>query len=280
MSRELRNAACMYASWGWHVHPLVPRSKRPLTEHGKDDATSDLAQVLSWWQEWPDANIGIHCHASGLLVIDVDPRNGGDDTFWELERELGELHCPTATTGGGGMHYYFRHPDENVVGKLGEGVDVKSRGYVLAWPSIHPSGQPYMWERWGAEGKPANLPPAWLQRVIARPLDPARERNVNHGDSLRDIPAEVYIYQLTGRETDRRGWVQCPFHKGGQERTPSLQVKETVWACFACDPPPGRRVMGGNIYQFAGALWGYPLPVDDRGHYIQIASRLEQELGT
>ncbi len=42
--------------------------------------------------------------ASGLCVVDIDPRNGG-----QLDRAL---MTPTATvaTGGGGWHLYYRHP--------------------------------------------------------------------------------------------------------------------------------------------------------------------------
>jgi len=34
-----------YAGQGIPVFPLVPRSKRPLTEHGFGDATAELEQV-------------------------------------------------------------------------------------------------------------------------------------------------------------------------------------------------------------------------------------------
>ena len=53
-------------------------------------------------------------------------------------------------TGGGGEHYYYRAPKgaaiRNNVGKLGEGLDLRGvGGYVIAPPSLHISGHPYVW---------------------------------------------------------------------------------------------------------------------------------------
>jgi len=55
--------------------PLVPGGKRPLTDHGVKDATTDEATIRGWWARWPDANIGI-ATGHGLVVIDVDRRRG------------------------------------------------------------------------------------------------------------------------------------------------------------------------------------------------------------
>jgi hypothetical protein len=280
VKHELRNAACLYASWGWHVHPLVPRAKRPLTEDGLNDATNDLAKVLSWWQRWPQANIGINCRKSGLLVIDVDPRNGGDDSMYELEEEWDELPMgPSATTGGGGMHFFFKHPDCDVVGKLAPGVDLKSRGYILAAPSIHPSGQPYEWDSHPDDWEELpELDGYWRERIesLVRVNGP-RSLNVDTDDELRQVNAVDYIWRLAGREVNRAGFVRCPFHSDGKERTPSLKVTGPLWACHACNPLPGKAVMGGNIYDFAGLLWDFAVPL--RGaDFAEVSARLRRTL--
>jgi hypothetical protein len=266
--RDFRDAALAYADLGWHVLPLGPRAKVPLgrlVPNGLHDATADLAQVLRWWTAHPAANVGIACGASGLVVLDVDPRNGGDDALADLESELGELP-PTVEnhSGGGGVHLLFRHPGDSLVGQAAEGVDVKDRGYIVAPPSIHPSGQPYVWSVDGHPGDVAlaELPPPWLAR-LRRPTRAEAPDSVNmdHGDELRRIPAATYVRALTGREAGRGGWVQCPIHKGGQERTPSFQVDGTIWACYACQPVAGKQVMGGNIYDLAAVLRNLPLPL-------------------
>ena len=55
MSRTtaLAKAALSYAEAGWHVHPLRPKAKQPLTPHGVKDATDNPALVEEWWRRWP-----------------------------------------------------------------------------------------------------------------------------------------------------------------------------------------------------------------------------------
>jgi len=81
-------------------------------------------------------------------VIDVDPRNGGDQALERLQVEHGKLPSTlTVATGGGGTHFYFRAPSGVRFKKeLVPGIDLKSRGgYVLAPPSNHESGGIYEW---------------------------------------------------------------------------------------------------------------------------------------
>lgn len=261
----LRNAALEYADRGWHVLPLQPGQKRPmggLVPNGKDNATNDLATVLRWWTDCPNANIGLSCAPSGLVIVDIDPRNGGDETFARLERELGRLpRTVTAETGGGGRHFLFRHPGEQLLGKAGHGVDIKSAGYCVLPPSSHPSGDSYRWSVAPADAELSELPTAWLEAL--RNLPTARpQASLRTGkDPIRSIPAAEYFSALTGRQANRRGMVQCPFHKDGTESTPSLKVDGHIWSCYACPPPAGKQFLGGNIYDLAGLLLGYPIPL-------------------
>ena len=279
MKRALRNAALAYADRGWHVLPLHPRQKAPLgrlVPHGQKDATDHLPTVLRWWQNAPAANIGVSCHPSGLVVIDVDPRNGGDDALYALERELGELpETVSAETGGGGAHFLFRHPGGDLLGSLAEGVDVKDHGYIVAPPSIHPSGREYAWDLAPEDVPVTDLPAAWVERLRAPQLlrRPRSIIRAHHDDPLLNVPAVVYVPRLTGREAQRGGWVRCPFHGGGKEAEPSLKCDGTVWACYGCSPLPGKRAMGGTIYDLAGLIAGLPLPL--RGtDFLDIQARL------
>ncbi len=54
----------------WWVCPVKPGDKSPLTPHGFKDASNEHEQLEIWRQEWPDANIGIDCGRSGLMVCD------------------------------------------------------------------------------------------------------------------------------------------------------------------------------------------------------------------
>src|SRR5687767_8569294 len=74
---------------------------------------------------------------TGLLVIDTDPRNGGDDSEEALICQHGAFpETAEAMTGGGGRHRFYRYPGGPVPKELAKGVDLKGdRGYVLVDPS-------------------------------------------------------------------------------------------------------------------------------------------------
>ncbi|MGQ9552978.1 MAG: bifunctional DNA primase/polymerase, partial [Anaerolineae bacterium] len=105
------SAALAYARRGWPVFPCRPKGKEPLSEHGFKDAATNPATIKAWWSKWPSANIGIPTGAATFVALDVDLRHGGDETLHALDKEHGPLP-PTAhvLTGGGGDHFYFRHP--------------------------------------------------------------------------------------------------------------------------------------------------------------------------
>ena len=161
-------SASRYAAKGWAVFPLVPRAKTPLTEHGFKDATTDAVIVDGWARRWPDANVGIVTgERSGIDVLDVDPKNGGDVTLAALIAEHGALPLTlTAETGGGGTHVVFRHvPGVGRVIGFRPGLDyLGDNGYAVAAPSVHPSGGIYRWRRDVVTTADA---PAWLVAMVA-----------------------------------------------------------------------------------------------------------------
>lgn len=102
--RAILAAVLLYARLGWPVIPLEPREKRPLSRlvpHGVTHATTDANTLRFWWGAEPNANIGIAC--AGLAVIDVDPRNGGEEELRAIQPER-LPRTPAAKTGSGGWH--------------------------------------------------------------------------------------------------------------------------------------------------------------------------------
>lgn len=125
---------------GWPVFLLAPGGKKPQRgSRGFKDATTDRTAVRKSFARSRDANYGIRTGgASGLLVVDIDPRNGGDQSIAALAAEHGELpETVTVETAGGGLHLYFRHPADEVGSRanaLGAGVDVKGEGGYVVGP--------------------------------------------------------------------------------------------------------------------------------------------------
>lgn len=136
---DSRQTALDYAAKGWAVMPLKSKKKDPhfdLIKNAYLGATTDPELINFWFDFDSKANIGIACVTSGLVVLDVDFRNGGQ--YFE---EMGETY--TVKTGDG-FHYYYK-VDKNLSlkGSIGDGIDVKYKGYVVAASSIHPNGSIY-----------------------------------------------------------------------------------------------------------------------------------------
>lgn len=158
--------ALKYIKLGWHVIPIwgikdgkcecgntnCPENKwgkHPRTPHGVLDASNEEKQVIHWWTEYPNNNIAIHCGKSGIGAFDVDPRNGGNESFAQLTRGYGDLPTTVmANTGGGGLHFVFQdHKDFGLpLGFHGGGLDIKKgNAYIVVAPSTHKSGKEYEW---------------------------------------------------------------------------------------------------------------------------------------
>lgn len=198
--------ALAYAAMGWHVLPLEPRAKAPLgrlVPRGMHDATTDPETIRGWWQRHPQAGVGIALAQSGLVAVDVDPRNGGTDTFEQLQAAHGSLRSEVmAYTGGGGEHHVFLVPHGAAIslpGTLGAGIDLKANGYIVVEPSIHPSGKQYGWEASSSplDGVVPSPLPDWLRslrvelqqplvRVGEVPVDPVQARDVREALYLLD----------------------------------------------------------------------------------------------
>ncbi len=186
--------ALEYAQRGWAVLPLKPRDKVPLTKNGVKDASTDPGQVAVWWSQWPDANIGVACGlTSGFFAVDIDPRNGGTDTWSALLNEhnagIEPENAIEAVTGGDGRHLLFKMPDVKLVSKVEPGVDIKSSGYIVVAPSFHPNGNQYEWNNgslWsGTDLPPLQAAPEWLVTALTKPAEADRTPKAYDPDDTR-----------------------------------------------------------------------------------------------
>ncbi|MDQ3687526.1 MAG: bifunctional DNA primase/polymerase, partial [Acidobacteriota bacterium] len=172
---SLLDCALKYAALGLPVFPLKP-NKKPYTEHGFKDASTDPVMIRARWRKHKDAGIGVPTgKASGWFVLDVDVDKGGDASLSALIEQHGDLP-PTlrAKSGGGGDHFYFTYPADSGLtiseGKLGKGLDTRGEGgYIVVAPTVHPSGSTY---RWANTLEPAPLPRWIVEALLSEKHEP------------------------------------------------------------------------------------------------------------
>jgi len=192
------------------------QAKHPLTAHGLKDATTDLDTVARWAARWPRANWGLR-PPKGIVVLDVDPRNGGHTSLADLQAEHGAVpKTLTAKTGGGGIHLWLTHHGPTR-GKLARGVDVKTwtSGYVVAPPSVHITGNRYTW----LDRRPTAVAPPWLRKL----LDPTPQK-VYTGPASGDI-AGLVNFVAAAQEGERNRslyWACCRAVEGGHDLAPLI----------------------------------------------------------
>lgn len=169
-----------YAARGWATFPLAGKTPRLKW---RDLSSTDAKRLAAMFDhEANGQNIGLDCGKSGLVVIDLDVKNGVDGLATWRELGIDDTGALVSQTGGGGTHLIFRDTSGgaigNSTGKLGPGVDVRGNGgYIVLPPSMHPdSGKPYLtlgdWDR--APGDiPALLADLLTESEPTRPPRPA-----------------------------------------------------------------------------------------------------------
>ncbi len=192
-AETLHDFAVRYANYGFLIFPVSPADKAPLNPHGMNEGTTNLATIADWWARWPDALIGCRI-PEDVVVLDIDPRHGGDTTWQALTDSYGPVDTGRkhhSGRGDGGFHAWFKKP----AGKLSikplhewarkqgtghsagknswaSGIDLlhHNHRYTILPPSPHPvTSQPYVWD---SKAEPAPLP-GWLtQYVTATPTTP------------------------------------------------------------------------------------------------------------
>lgn len=167
---QMLRAALGFLEMQAPVFPLWEKGKIPKTKNGYKDASLNPEQVRQWWTEWPLANIGIPTGSqSGFWVLDIDGEEG-EKSLSELERINGKLpQSVEVISGGGGRHIYFSMPATGIIpssaSKIAKGVDIRGDGgYIVAPPSIHPSGKRY---EWSVDSSDDFIPaPEWLLTLV------------------------------------------------------------------------------------------------------------------
>lgn len=140
---QLLEQATKYAQLGMKLFPLSPLSKIPLKNtKGSKEATTNLSQLEKWWEQTPQANIGIV--TDQFLVIDIDVHNEESNGYKSLEVLENTFEPLPDTlrvkTANGGLHIYLMKPKGVELPQkvaILKGIDIKAHpnNYIVAPPS-------------------------------------------------------------------------------------------------------------------------------------------------
>lgn len=164
-------------------------------------------QVREWWDRTPDANVGIPTGiVSGLVVIDVDDRHGGEEEWRDLAAECGLPETASVRTPNGRHYYFARPPDVEQIGNrtgIRHGIDVRADGgYVVAPPSTRERGGEYVWEV-GTESEDEIPPLAMLPAALLKII---RAQAADLGDGAKKNPKiEFAAYARIGESDGAAG---------------------------------------------------------------------------
>ena len=192
-----------YTEAGYRVFPLWPITPEgncacgdPYCEQpGKHPRISNWTQVPQWSDEQievmvehQDAGNHFGVVVDGFLVVDVDPRNGGNESYWKLVEDLGGEDLALSSgfvlhTGGDGRHIYFDLPKDDggaYVQHLGDypGIDFKTNGFVVGAGSLHASGN-----RYTAQDDPSDITQA-PEELLEKIRRPEAHRSQYRGETM------------------------------------------------------------------------------------------------
>lgn len=184
---------------GMELFPLGIRSKMP---RDKGFLLTDYSSMR--WAPWLKqfGNVGVRSRASDL-IIDVDPKNGGLDSFaalcWDTDTDFASYPRTNTGRGNGGFHLYMSKPAEvrlkwHLHGY--PGIDFQTLGrYVVAPGSVHPeTGLLYAWD--GREGLGQDAP-ASLLTLLAKP---ARKAPTGKGGKITVEDVKACLDALDPRD--------------------------------------------------------------------------------
>jgi len=174
-----------YLNTGLSIFPLGKKSKKPAISWKEYQCRRPTDEELfSWFGNGLQNNIAIVTgKISGVVVVDMD-----SEEAIRLTKEQGFPNTPLVETGRG-YHAYFKYREGiRNFQKRGDlpGIDLRGDGgYVVAPPSVHPSGKQYSWVK-GRNLDDLPLPdlPSWILSEKSEDKTPLKElyRGVSEGN--------------------------------------------------------------------------------------------------
>lgn len=142
-TRDLMLAQAIdYLAEGLSVIPCRPQSKEPAIPWKEYQTAAADEETVRDWFDGADNNLAIVCGAvsGGLVVLDFDDAEGFE--AWRKDNDFIK-GAPIVRTSRG-YHVYVRVKDRTIESRRLPGLDIQSDGhYIIASPSVHPSGAHY-----------------------------------------------------------------------------------------------------------------------------------------
>ena len=228
---SLQSEALIYAQNNFKIFPLKVNSKsEQVLKSWKEEATNDINQVTKWWLTNTQYNIGLKT-GSGLIVIDIDCKNGKNG-LEQIKPFLADFpKTRIAKTCHGGYHFYYKVDREvrNYVNLL-DGVDVRGDGgYVLAPPSIV-DDKSYTWVN--------DLQIANANDAVYKLLERDKLQVVNH------LSSATVIQQGVRNETLFR--LGCMMQAKGMSDE-SIEASLEIENMKRCNPPLSKKELASII---------------------------------
>lgn len=258
MTRSLMEAR-RWLKMGVATIPIKARDKAPALDLWKQFQNRlPTSRELDIWFLSGQYNIAVIAGWRDLVIVDFD-------NVWRYSKWLAHVDNYATNTyrvrTRRGWHYYYFCTDVSCW--AGDGVDVKAGGgYVLAPPSVHPSGHVYE-----ARGNPRQIiridnirdvlpeyvmPRPAERKLKARKRDPfadAMRTSQRVGMSASEIKNRISISDIMNLSGSSRRYkkVKCPFH---DDRNASFTIYDNDSAyCFGCQ-------WAGDVIDFYGELHG------------------------
>jgi len=160
------------------VFPVVRQTKKPwVAWKPYQDRLPTREEVVAWWTQWPDANIGMATgRLSGLMVVDSDSEEAVKRFIESYPEGVKTLRARTGREGGQHFYFWFEEGITNDAGKiLGLGIDIRGQGgFVIVPPSIHGNGKAYQWIN---RNEPLPLPPELRDLLVNRSANGSRSND-------------------------------------------------------------------------------------------------------
>ncbi|WP_161349761.1 bifunctional DNA primase/polymerase [Maritimibacter harenae] len=278
----LRPAAEAFAASGWKIFPVSPIGSRGANDangkkpypgtRGFKDASDDLSKIEAWWKEKPDANIGLACEASGLVVLDVDLDLDVEEDAARWERFCSENYLPDTfvqRTPGGGLHLIYRaETGVRYPGALddqdGRIADIKHKGYIVLAPSVASSSRREAPAAYQVVDDRDPMPaPGWLLQRQSKNGKGTEDKTDDFSDNLRAFVRQERDERLLNllRETrnllhKREDWLKLGFAiHAAYAGTRWAHDAYCAWIAFSerWEAPPGTKL--ADFAENAERVW-------------------------